>query len=165
MAEIQFGHNSPLPRLSRCQVEISQEPRGRSLLLFWLSVISSPSHVFPPPPYGHNDMSSDHCQYWNGELGRLREAGKSWARCQDNYSHTIDLVFGKIFTNFNVLAEIGSLSGNPDGNSRIWWQIQQLVLSGSEKLRKDGGWQEMGDRPREMNVWVGLIQRKPKGKG
>ena len=60
------------------------------------------------------------------------------------------MVFGKIFTNFNVLAEIGSLSGNPDGNSRIWWQIQQLVLSGSEKLRKEGVWQlgedGMGDK-------------------
>ena len=32
--------------------------------------------------------------------------------------------------------EIGSLSGNPDGNPTIWWQIRQLGLSGSEKLRE-----------------------------
>ena len=35
--------------------------------------------------------------------------------------------------------EIGSLSGNPDGNPTIWWQIRQLGLSGSEKLRKEEG--------------------------
>ena len=86
MAEIQFGQNPPLPRLSRCQVEISQEPRGRSFLHFWLSVISSPSpHVFPPP-YGHNDMSSDHCQYWNGELGRY--CGK-----QGNYELVVKIQY------------------------------------------------------------------------
>ena len=46
--------------------------------------------------------------------------------------------------------EIGSLSGNPDGNPTIWWQIRQLGLSGSEKLREeesDGRWVTI-DQPR-----------------
>ena len=100
MAEIQFGHNSPLPRLSRCQVEISQEPRGRSLLHFWLSVISSPSHVFPPP-YGHNDMSGDRCQCWYGGDRYCGNQGNHWLVVE-----TSILTQEKLDLSFNVWANL-----------------------------------------------------------
>ena len=66
--------------------------------------------------------------------------------------------------------EIGSSSGNPDGNPTIWWQIRQLGLSGSGKLRKEEGgggrWvTSQGVTKRKVNVRVGIMQGKGKGDG
>ena len=74
MGEIQFCQDSPLPCLSSCQSEISQQPRGDPCYLFFYpSFLHSslpPSYLFPPP-YGHNDMSGDHCQFWYMGIGDI----------------------------------------------------------------------------------------------
>ena len=75
MGEIQSCQNSPLPCLSTCQSEISQQPRrGRSILVSFSFLLlpppphpPAPSYLFPPS-YGHNDMSGDQCQCWYGDI-------------------------------------------------------------------------------------------------
>ena len=76
-SSVKNGRNTIWPKLpSPLSVEVScgdfTGTKGEILVTFLaFGYFIPPPHVFPPP-YGHNDMSSDHCQYWNGELGRLR---------------------------------------------------------------------------------------------